>query len=124
MPNAYGVASSAQCLEHAQAPTRVVENAVLTQRGARFGRYFLTVVMTLLGTLSLVAKLQHGIRLRFDTLAGLVFFSCAWRSVSSTLNTSSRSIARPTEGLMSIRGASSSLFVQARFAHVNHENRP
>lgn len=75
MPYTDGVACSPHCFEKAQATTRVVENAVLAQRGARFGRYFGPVFMILLGTLLLVAGLQDGIKFRFDTLAGLIFFS-------------------------------------------------
>ena len=75
MPYADGTACSPHCFEKAQATTRVVENAVLAQRGARFGRHFFPIFMILLGTLFLVAGLQHGIRFRFDTLAGLMFFS-------------------------------------------------
>lgn len=75
LPYPDGVACSPQCFEKAKATTRVVENAVLAQRGARFGRYFGPVFMILLGTLFMAAGLQHGIIFRFDTLAGLIFFS-------------------------------------------------
>lgn len=70
-----GVACSQRCFDKAQATTRVIENSVLAQRGARFGRYFIPLFMILLGSLFMFAGLQHGIVFRFDTLAGLIFFS-------------------------------------------------
>lgn len=75
MSYADGTACSPHCFEKAQATTRVIENSVLAQRGARFGRYFGPVFMILLGTLFLIDGLQHGIKFRLDTLAGLIFFS-------------------------------------------------
>ena len=73
MPYQDGVACSQHCFEKAQATTRVLENAVLGQRGARYSRVVLPLFLLLIGVLFLASGLQHGMVVRFDTLAGLLF---------------------------------------------------
>ena len=73
MPYADGVGCSQHCYDKAQSTTRVIENSVLAQRGARFTRFLLPVFFVALGGLFLAFGSRNGFKWGFDTMAGALF---------------------------------------------------